>query len=83
MIKLPSGISVIIVAKEPYNGHLVRTKKFTQGYSVEKASEHFAGSGREFRIYPIDSKTKYTKVPTELAWKEGMSLEEFEDYLND
>lgn len=80
---MPDGVSVIMVAKEPYNGHLVRTNKLTQAFIVNKAAMHFAGSNREFRIYPIDSKTKYTKVPTELAWKEGMTLEEFEDYLND
>lgn len=72
-----------MVAKEPYNGRFVRTHKLSKGLTIQRAARCFAGSNREFRIYPINSKTKYTKVSTEVAWKEGMTIEEFEEYLYD
>lgn len=82
MINLPEGVSVIMTFKE-FDGTIHRTNKMTQRYIIAKACVSFRESNREFRIYPINSKTKYTKVPTDRAWKEGMTLKEFEDYLND
>lgn len=82
MINMPKDVSVILTFKE-FDGKIHRTNKMTQGFIIAKACIFFRESKRDFRIYPIASKTKYNKVPTELAWNEGMTLPEFEDYLND
>ncbi|BAQ22720.1 hypothetical protein AU156_gp070 [Edwardsiella phage PEi20] len=82
MLNLPEGVSVIMTYVE-YNNKLCRTRKMTQGYAIAKACIAFRETNRKFRIYPISSKTKYTKVNTSTAWNEGMTLKEFEEYLND
>ena len=82
MLNLPEDVSVIMTFKECDN-KIHRVRKMTQGFIIAKACISFRESNRDFRIYPIASKTKYTKVSTELAWNEGMTLPEFEEYLND
>lgn len=82
MNDLPEGVSVIIAYKEHWGHELHRTRKLSQNFTVQRACRILSTTCREFRVYPISSKTKYTKVPTELAWDEGMTLEEFKEYLN-
>ncbi|AKU43715.1 hypothetical protein CPT_Merlin69 [Citrobacter phage Merlin] len=82
MLNLPEDVSVIMTFKE-FDGKIHRVRKMTQGFIIAKACVAFRESRRDFRIFPMNSKTKYTKVSTELAWNEGMTLSEFEEYLND
>lgn len=82
MINLPEGVSVIITYQDHYDNVLRSVHKITQPYLVAKTCIGFRDIGKEFRIYPINSKTKYTKVDICEAWNEGMTLNEFEEYLN-
>lgn len=82
MINLPEGVSVIITYRDLYDNTLHSVHKITQPYIIAKTCIGFRDMCREFRIYPISSKTKYTKVDIYEAWDEGLTLNEFEEYLN-
>ncbi|UIS65588.1 hypothetical protein PP425_gp073 [Enterobacter phage vB_EclM_Q7622] len=84
---LPEGVSVFLVYKVPpekqthYFHELSR--KISQTKFLELILKNVLKQGIDFRIYPIASKTKYTRVHPDVAWNEGMNLEEFKEYLND
>lgn len=82
MIKLPEGVSAIIVFKGLFG--FQRTSMMVNSETIIKAAKMLGGSNRDFRILPISSKTTYMKMPDpKIAWDEGMTLNEFEEYLND
>ncbi|AWD91223.1 hypothetical protein [Escherichia phage CLB_P2] len=82
MSNLPEDVSVIIVLKALAG--FQRTPMMNNSETIIKAANMLSGSHRDFRIFPISSKTTYMKMPDpKIAWDEGMTLNEFEDYLND
>ena len=82
MNNLPEGVSVIIVLKGLFG--FQRTSMMVKSETIVKAANMLSGSHRDFRILPISSKTTYLKMPDpKTAWDEGMTLNEFEEYLND
>ena len=84
MINLPEGVAAIIVFKGPFIHGVQRTPIMVNSKTIIKTATMLGGSNREFRIFPISSATTYAKMPDmRTAWNEGMTLTEFEDYLND
>lgn len=82
MNNLPEGVSAIIVLKA-LSG-FQRTSMMVNSETIIKEAKMLSGSHRDFRILPISSKTTYMQMPDpKIAWDEGMTLNEFEDYLND
>lgn len=82
-IELPEGVAVIVSYKHTYANGIRRAHKISHGYYLQRTLNYFISMGYEFRIYPMCTKTKYTKIDTWEAWAEGMTLDEFLDYLND
>lgn len=82
MNNLPEGVSAIIVLKA-LSG-FQRTSMMVNSETIIKEAKMLSGSHRDFRILPISSKTTYMQMPDpKIAWAEGMTLDEFLDYLND
>ena len=82
MNNLPEGVSAIIVLKA-LSG-FQRTSMLVNSETIIKEAKMLSGSHRDFRILPISSKTTYMQMPDpKIAWDEGMTLDEFLDYLND
>lgn len=82
MNNLPEGVSAIIVLKA-LSG-FQRTSMMVNSETIIKEAKMLSGSHRDFRILPIRSETTYMQMPDpKIAWDEGMTLNEFEDYLND
>ncbi|XAO54478.1 hypothetical protein [Yersinia phage vB_YenM_P8] len=82
MNNLPEGVSAIIVLKA-LSG-FQRTSMMVNSETIIKEAKMLSGSHRDFRILPISSKTTYMQMPDpKIAWDEGMTLDEFLDYLND
>lgn len=84
MNNLPEGVSAIIVFKGPFIHGVQRTTIMNKSETIIKAANMLGDSNRDFRIFPISSETTYCRMPhLKTAWNEGMTLNEFEDYLND
>ncbi|AWD92140.1 hypothetical protein KNT86_gp213 [Enterobacteria phage vB_EcoM_IME341] len=82
MSNLPEDVSVIIVLKALAG--FQRTPMMDNIETIIKAVKRLSVIHRDFRIFPISSETTYMKMPNpKTAWDEGMTLNEFEDYLND
>ena len=82
MNNLPEGVSAIIVLKA-LSG-FQRTSMMVNSATIIKEAKRLRGSHYDFRILPISSKTTYARMPDpKIAWAEGMTLDEFLDYLND
>lgn len=82
MNNLPEGVSAIIVLKA-LSG-FQRTSMMVNSETIIKEAKMLSGSHRDFRILPLSSETTYMQMPDpKIAWDEGMTLNEFEDYLND
>lgn len=82
---LPEGVSVFIVFELPWykqtHSKYALSCKISQGRFLERLIN--ANKGPEFRLLPVSSKLKYTQVQPDVAWAEGLTLKEFEEYLND
>lgn len=82
MNNLPEGVSAIIVFRGLLG--IQRTSIMVNSETIIKAATMLGGSNRGFKIFPISSETTYAKMPDmRTAWNEGMTLNEFEEYLND
>ena len=82
MNNLPEGVSAIIVLKA-LSG-FQRTSMMVNSETIIKEAKMLRGSHHDFRIFPISSETTYARMPDpKIAWAEGMTLDEFLDYLND
>lgn len=81
--ELPEGVSVFIAYPKQidfWHSQILLSHKINQMRFL-KANIDLHGS-KKIRLYPVDSKIKYTEVKPYEAWNEGMTLEEFEEYLN-
>lgn len=82
MNNLPEGVAAIIVFKGLFG--LQRTPMMNNIETIIKVAEMLSGSRRDSRIFPISSETTYARMPDmRTVWNEGMTLNEFEEYLND
>lgn len=81
MIKgeFPEGVAVYVVWSDTTMG-VFRSRKIKTLYFLNNVISKIT---HEVKIYPANVKTKYNKIPTELILKEGMTVAEFQEYLDD
>lgn len=81
--KLPDGVSVFIACSvriDVWHCKIELSHKISQMQYLKYLLQT-TWAEREIRIYPIDSSIKCTKIEPSEAWNEGMTIEEFEEYL--
>lgn len=81
MINLPKDVLVLVVFKD-FNGKINKTTLMTKCSSVMKCAKMLTESNRDFRIFPTNFKTS-SIIKVKHAWNEGLTLEEFKEYLNE
>lgn len=81
-IILPEDVRVVLIVKE-YNGVLGRTSEMQYFHSILRGVKCFEDSKRDCRIFPVKVDTHPSSFSLKYAWDEGLTLEEFKEYLYD